>query len=390
MQKTKESLITLFIVFITLEIFSFIAIKYFHYSNLWYKYPTYTYWGSTIKESYDPLGPHFIDTNLPWSTWHINNSEIRHKGECFDIKMKFNEIGARGALPSKGNSNTTIFLGDSFIEGFGLAENQTISDQYSQISHEPVINLGGGGSFGTSQMAMIYDSIGQVFKHKKVVVCLYLENDFTDDDINKSYPSRYRPYLVKDKESGTFNVIYKEDALKKSMAKADSYYKGQIINVVKKYSIADYFKEKDMNKSAFQKAIIMTFSARMLVELYNRANSKNYPPLETTFNKQNSEILNYNIDKICRRAAESHAQVYLLNIPSKYLLLSLNSKNNYKASIDSLLTKSIGNKKAKYLDLTRHILDKNIALNNIFFECDAHFNPLGAKIVAEYLSKTTK
>jgi hypothetical protein len=390
MQKVKEAMNTILVVIITLEIFSFIAIKYFHYTNLWYKFPTYANWGKTIKESYDPLGPHYIDTDLPWSTWHLKNTEIRHKGDCFDVKMKFNEIGARGILPNKDDTNTTVFLGDSFIEGFGLAENQTISDQYSKTSNTPVLNLGAGGSFGTTQMAMIYDSIGQIFKHKRVIVCLYLENDFTDDDITKSYPSRYRPYLVKNKINGRFEIKYKEDSLKKSMAKADSYYKGQMVNLIKKYSIGDYFSDSTIQKSGFQKFLTMTYSARMLVELYNRANSKNFPPLETSFTNENAEILQYNIDKICKRAALSGAEVCILNIPSKYLLQLHASNPKYKTTIDSLISKSIGAKKAKYLDLTENILSQKVGLNNIFFECDAHFNAIGAKIVAEYLNNAIK
>ena len=202
MQKIKEIFTSIAILLITIEVFSFVAIKYFNYTNIWYKYPTYTYWGPTIKENYDPLGPHYIDTDAgSWATWHIPNTTIRHKGDCYDVNMQFNSIGARGALPAKTDTNTTIFLGDSFIEGFALAENETIPAQYSVFKKVPTLNLGGGGSFGSTQMAMIYDSLAPQFKHKNVILCLYLDNDFIDDNIDYAYKNRYRPYIVKDKES---------------------------------------------------------------------------------------------------------------------------------------------------------------------------------------------
>lgn len=383
MSKIKDFFVSILIILVTIEIFAFVAVRFLHYTNIWYKYPTYTYWGKTIKESYDPLGPHYIDTDaVSWATWHIPNTEIRHKGDCFDVNMKFNSIGARGELPNATDKNTTIYLGDSFIEGFALAENETIPAQFAKFKNEQVLNLGGGGSFGSTQMAMIYDSLGQTFKHKAVVVCLYLENDFTDDDIDQFYPARYRPYLLKNTDNQGFKVEYK-DSLKNSSAKADAYKKGQQIETISKYSITDYFKIED--KPFLQKLVSLTYSSRLFMEIYYRAQSKKQAPMEVQFNEKNIEILKYNLDKIAKRAENEGAKMYVLNIPSKYLMYALQTDMTYKTKIDSLINSCLKGRKANYLDLTQHILNKKVKPTEIYFDCDSHFNSKGSFIMAEYL-----
>lgn len=383
MSKIKDFFVSVLIILLTIEVFAFVAVRFLHYTNIWYKYPTYTYWGKTIKEKYDPLGPHYIDTDsVSWGTWHLPNSEIRHKGDCYDVNMKFNSIGARGSLPSKADTNTTIFLGDSFIEGFALAENETVPAQYSKFKKVPTLNLGGGGSFGSTQMAMVYDSLGSQFKHKSVIVCLYLENDFVDDDINKYYPSRYRPYLVKVADNQHFKVIYK-DSLKNSFAKFGAYSKGQTIETIKKYSIADYFKLKD--KSYLAKLTSLTYSSRLFMEIFYRAQNKNQLPMELRYSQINIDILKYNLSKIATRATKSGAEMYVLNIPSKYLMYSLEKNTEYKTKIDSVINNSIAGKNVHYLDFTQHLITKKTKIKDIYFDCDSHFNQSGAYLLAEYL-----
>ncbi|MES2794495.1 MAG: hypothetical protein V4683_00945 [Bacteroidota bacterium] len=383
MFKIKDFIVSTLIILVTIEVFALVAIKLLHYTNIWYKYPTYLYWGPSIQENYDPLGPHYIDTDsVSWATWHIPNSEIRHKGDCFDVNMRFNSMGARGILPDKNDKNNTIFLGDSFIEGFALAENETIPAQYSQFKKTSVLNLGGGGSFGSTQMAMIYDSIGQSFKHKAVIVCLYLENDFIDDDISLAYPKRYRPYLVKSSDGKSFNIVYK-DSLHHSIAKANAYQKGQKIERVQKYSISDYFKLKD--KPFIQKLVSLTHTSRFFMEIYYRAKSKKQEPMEVQFTQNNVEILKYNLAKIAKRAEKEGAEMYVLNIPSKYLMYALETNLNYKTKIDSVINHCLVGQKAHYLDLTQHILNKKTPINELYFNCDSHFNTHGSFIMAEYL-----
>ena len=79
--------------------------------------------------TYDPISPKIIDTLYPWGTWHPKNSITRLKESCFDVYLKFNEMGTRGVLPDPKNPNTIFFVGDSFVEGLGLEEDSTISER---------------------------------------------------------------------------------------------------------------------------------------------------------------------------------------------------------------------------------------------------------------------
>ncbi len=382
----KTFLKNVIISIITIELFAFILINFFNYTNLWYKYPTYLYWGSTVKETYDPQGIQYIDSTIySWGTWHKPNSTFRHKQDCFDAKINFNEIGGRGKLPLKNEPNLTIFLGDSFVHGFGLKEEETIPYQYSKFSGNPSLNLGGAGSFGSTQMRLIYDSLGNKFKHNKVIICQYLENDFVDDDILQYYPGRYRPYLIKN-EQGLFNVIYKENYLN-TVAKT-SFYKGQNISIVKKYSIKDYFNLTD--KKNYEKLAAFFYTPRFFLEIYYRISNKNKKPLEIQIYKNSLEIMHFNIKEIVKIAQKNNAKVYVVNIPSKYFISQINTQNNIVKVLSNIQDKYLNQIDVTKLDYLKSINNPAHFIKNNYFYCDSHFNPQGASSFSLFLSKNVK
>lgn len=85
--------------------------------------PTYLSW--TWEDDYqktNPIGPHKIDTSLPWCTIHPPGGRFRQQLPCKTVEMRFNAEGFRGPLPERNDARTTLFLGDSFTEGWGLEE----------------------------------------------------------------------------------------------------------------------------------------------------------------------------------------------------------------------------------------------------------------------------
>lgn len=123
-----------------------------HFNNL----PTYLSW--TWEDNYQyrtPLGPHKIDTALPWCTIHPPGGKFRQQLPRHTIEMRFNAEGFRGSLPDPKDDRTTIFLGDSFTEGWGLEESQTIPAVYTRLTGDPVLNLGIAG-IGTTKSSILY------------------------------------------------------------------------------------------------------------------------------------------------------------------------------------------------------------------------------------------
>lgn len=381
----KNFLKNLFVILVTVELFSVIAIKFFQYTQLWYKYPTYLNWQKTVVETYDPLGVQFIDTTVhTWSTWHKPNTSFRHKMDCFDALIKYNDLGGRGSLPKFDNKNNVIFLGDSFIHGFGLNETETIPYQYSKLTHNPNLNLGGAGLFGSTQMRLIYENFAPKFKHKAVVICQYLENDFVDDDINQFYPQRYRPYLVPT-ANNEYQLQYKED-ITQSVAKTSAYdSKTKALKVYKQYSIQDFFSLED--KNMMEKIAAFFYTPRLFTEIYYRVSQKNQKPLEIEGKPYHTKLMRYNIQKIIDTAKQNGAQVYILNIPSKYFLMKLPLNPNYLLDLTKLKNEYLNGLATNKLDFETEVISNKNAIADLFFKCDSHFNKDGAAFTAKFIAK---
>ena len=48
-----------------------------------------------------------------WGAWHKPNGTYQHVKGCFNVKMSFNEVGARDETFTTLSDNTLILLGDS-------------------------------------------------------------------------------------------------------------------------------------------------------------------------------------------------------------------------------------------------------------------------------------
>jgi SGNH hydrolase-like domain, acetyltransferase AlgX len=139
----------------------------------------------------------------PWGAWHKPNASARQEGPCFDVTYTSNSIGARDIeRPIPGPGNSAIFLGDSFIEGFGIKDEDRLSNLFEREAHKPSINLAASASLGPLQYLMLYKSLGSRFAHDTVVIGFLPDNDFTDNDPEFPYwkeygRGRHRPYYKK-------------------------------------------------------------------------------------------------------------------------------------------------------------------------------------------------
>jgi lysophospholipase L1-like esterase len=383
MKIIKEIVLTLLVTLFCVEGLAWFMVMKLHYTNLWHNYPTYTYWGKTTYKINQPQAPRFIDSDqYTWGTWHIPNSTCRHSSTCFNAELAYNSIGARGTLPSPTDTSTVIFLGDSFTEGYGLSQPQTFVEQYAQQTKSSALNLGISGA-GTTQMELIYQHFAPKFKHKAVVVCLYLDNDYTDDDPNQYYQGRYRPYRVYNAHTKQYSIQYKE-SIDKSTASINAINSKTSDTLLVKYSLAHFFSKKTLpTYNLFQKILSTTYTSRLIAEMYYRAQSNVKPPAELSATKQQLQLLEFNLAKISTTARNNGARAYFCNVPSLSLLLKVQKNDKLKVQYEIFLKRLAQKSNMNYIPSLSYFSAYNP--QDLFFTCDAHFNAKGASVFANTL-----
>ena len=134
-----------------------------------------------------------------WGAWHKPSSTAHHTSPCFAVTYRSNSYGARDRERSlTATAPRVIFLGDSFIEGFGVDEEARLTNRLEHgLGHE-VLNFGSGEQ-GPLQYAILYERLARRFAHDLVIVGVLPSNDFLDNDLEFYRAWRhYRPYYGKD------------------------------------------------------------------------------------------------------------------------------------------------------------------------------------------------
>lgn len=380
------------------------SMAYIHFSkpDIGYKSTLPTYidfsWKDSFEQRHDPLSPHFIDTMYKWSTWHPRNAVYRHKMTCFDVLMRFNNEGIRGSMPLPDDTSTVVFLGDSFTEGFGLPEDSTLPVLMAGYWKRPTLNLGVSGHIGTTQHSMIYEHFGPKFKHRNVVVQLYLLNDFLENDVRK-YESafkgtRYRPYRAD--TSSPEEIVYK-GSLKDnqySWAKYYSYKEAGNKRLVK-YGIPSFFREYGSNH--LQRLFSLTYLNRMFYVMKNRmaaAQEKSAPlPPELRYDAYDLNLLDYDLRRIMKTAEGFGASVTFVNIPSDVLLKQAAADPQIAARYEELerqISEVTGHDGHGYLSFYEEIKQRKWPLDSLFFDCDPHLHPRGMDKLARFINERMK
>jgi VWFA-related protein len=120
-----------------------------------------------------------------------------------------------------------IFLGDSFIEGWGLGAEQRLTDRLERATGIEHLNFG-MSYFGPYQSLLAYQHLAKDFDHTAVVMAILPENDFIDIDLDLAmaitdYSYRYRPYLRKTVD-GYERFDYRENRLRRLLRRHSYAY----------------------------------------------------------------------------------------------------------------------------------------------------------------------
>lgn len=400
--RTKKILKTLILnAVILLILIEVVSLAYLSISGIsigkYDKYPTYL--SFSVKDQALPvdssvLHPRVVDSSLPWGIWHLPNVQSRQHTPCFDITMKYNRFGIRGPEPDADHAENIIFLGDSFTEGFGLSEENTIPAQFGKLTGKPTINMGVSRS-GSTQQSLIYRHFADSFSHQNVVVLLFLENDFIDNDFSKHdtmFTLSYKPYRADSQHLD--RIIYRGHP--DSSTLSSKYFNTHIneySRILMKMGLESYFNMDNLSFSG--KLAGLTYTRRMVEVVKNGLASKKQMdiiPPGLDYGPKDLAILFYDMNQVMEIADKQGAKVTFVNLPGQRLLQRTSThpddRNKY-LQLEEQLGRIANRGSHRFISYFNE-LEKTPNLNSLFFTCDAHYNDKGAQMAAAFLAKQFK
>ncbi len=170
-------------------------------------YINVTNWPSSKPTYHVNYNSFWADINPDFGVWHRPNGHFYHQGGCFNVQYATNSVGARDVERSLHSAQPrTIVLGDSFVEGLGVADQDRLTNILEKQTGREYLNFGTGGDFGPLQYALLYKTLAAKFDHNLVLVGVLPDNDFRDMSLEwgkTHHAGRYRPYYADD-----FSVVY--------------------------------------------------------------------------------------------------------------------------------------------------------------------------------------
>lgn len=170
-------------------------------------YINLTSWPSSKPTYHVNYNSFWADITPAFGVWHRPNGHFYHQGGCFSVQYTTNSYGARDVERSVHSAQPrTIVLGDSFVEGLGVADQYRLTNILEKQTGREFLNFGTGGDFGPLQYALLYKTLAARFDHNLVLVGVLPDNDFRDMDLawgKTHHQGRYRPYYGDD-----FSIVY--------------------------------------------------------------------------------------------------------------------------------------------------------------------------------------
>lgn len=148
------------------------------------------------------IGSRFwTDSQPEFGVWHDPHATFRHVSPDYNLTYQANAQGMRDKernLKAFGKKRVVI-LGDSFVEGWGVASEDRLSDRLERMTGREHLNFGTSGSFGPTQYLMLYTHLAKSFEHDALIIAILPDNDFLDDDYEYGrimHADRIRPFFT--------------------------------------------------------------------------------------------------------------------------------------------------------------------------------------------------
>lgn len=386
MKNIKFIFIQFIICILLIELIAFLSIEIFHFNaNIQIVYPTYF----KTKRNAQPVSNYFVyDINNDFGVWHPKQDSFVHHMSCFDVTYYFNSYGARDfERDKKSNENRILFIGDSFIEGLGVDSSKRLSNLIQSETSIDCLNFGTSGDFGSTQISLLYQKFASQFDHNQLVIGIYPNNDFADDDIETGkliHKDRYRPYYIPEQDT----IIYYLDSLKKSKW----YPLNTYFSKVKIYNIGSdslFYSKEYASINLIYKILMHSYSYHLLKRLTIEQEFKKIQnerkSIYNSYTNRQITILKNSLVRIKNTAKTRGVKKILLCVfPNRIDFIEL-LKEGKKMRLQSELETLSNDLNFEYIDLLSEFSVKDY--QKLYLECDSHFSEYGHLKTADILKK---
>ena len=360
-KNVKKIAIVTIITYVLIELVCFIFIKAkfkaAHFPEFSFQY-NYTKYDFTIAE----LSPQ-------WGTWHYKEDHTEKK-QCFESIYHINSFGARDKERNKeGDTNRVVFLGDSFIEGYGLNEPERLTDLLEKFSKKEILNFG-CGYFTPTQEYLLYKDLAAGFTHNTVVIGILPFNDLTEDDTSFHENDRfihYQPFFQGNYPD--YHLMYRENNLSRSTFNKEGYF---TIQNTTKLRVGRVLKDFSFWYNIYQ--FIKTNKPAV-------NSNKNIFSGYYDYTKPQVEKLEFILAKL--KEAAPGKRIIVVTIPVYNDLLRYKKDKNPSIAVE--IAGFCYNNKMEYIDLLPAFAERVKDPSILYFTCDGHWNTTANKIAAEII-----
>lgn len=309
------------------------------------------------------------DLSPEFGVWHPVNTRYRHQKACFDVVYESNSYGARDVeRPRESAERRVVVLGDSFMEGYGVASSARVSNQLESTTGVPHLNFGTSGDAGPTHAFALYRALASEFDHDAVLAAILPENDFDDDEPSQN---RYRLHW-----EGT----YPDYTLKTSLT-----------------SISDSSWQAKNGRAGFSLTRLLreyTYTRNVVDYLYSASKQRRADKkLRGEIDLPPSRFFDYTEEQLLRMC-HSYEQLAELAAPRPVVLFTIPRAPDifaYATEGESPLDEALvewaaGIENLEVVPLLPELLRRHgSAPIELFLQCDAHWSPAGHQAAAEVL-----
>ena len=342
-----------------------------------------------MKESFDQS---FLVENEFWKVWHYPNSKTTHKKDCFEVTYITNQWGMHDDAANliKDSTKTRIvLLGDSFVEGFGVSQNENFSSLLDSIHSDrlEILNFGLSGGIGTVHELALYENLARHFNPDLVLLFYLNYNDLYDN--NKAIDEG----LVSKNLELTYHTSNLNEVLKAINEKTIPKTSNSIIQ--NSYCLSLAKKGARVFSSFLQTAINIKAD-------FKRSLSDNYDPSESKNISNGYKIVTKSLQRLDSLVKLDSSKLVVIQLPDPYQV----DKNwiSYSAQkFDQKLDPIYPNKKIKgicdslnigYFDMypraSRYIEENKLSFPYFSQTCDRHPSKFGHQYIATEVDRIIK
>jgi len=108
------------------------------------------------------------------------NLDVRFENPPFDVRVRTNSLGFRDDEESI-ESSEYLFLGDSFLFGWGVEENEGVVVQFEKIAEATALNMGQSGYGNLQQIRLLERFLPRIRRENQKILALVYDNDPADN-----------------------------------------------------------------------------------------------------------------------------------------------------------------------------------------------------------------